>query len=284
MWDFLNSNIAILIGEESLNSFLWMSLVIMGRIACILTGLVKFIPDGVIFGILPVAIISMCSSFNFFPSSSALFLPLPVRLTESVMGRLNPQELLVLIPAHVFGSLMSITCASVLSSSISGLSDLAFQPIAFNQPPTISLYMLEIFLTTCFIISLIVLPQLFEVNRLNPSLIWIPLAAINLIGGNILTFNPVGIYTLWFVNNGSTWSLGTRLLNKAAVYASSFLGRDIITNTVYNSTSTQTFLTSPHSYLSIGHIIAPMAAAIIAGIICNCIFPDDPTTWLRKRG
>jgi len=195
-------------------------------------------------------------------------------------SRLNPQELMVLIPAHVFGSLMSITCASVLSSSISGLSDLAFQPIAFNDPPTILLYMLEITLTVCYIVSLIVLPQLFEVNRLNSSLIWIPLTAINLVGGNILMINPVGIYTLWFVNNESTWSLGNRLLNKATIYVTSLLGRSFISKSDIDNNP---FPTSPHSYLSTGHIIAPMAAAIIAGIICNCIFPDDPSTWLRNR-
>ena len=147
-------------------------------------------------------------------------------------SRLNPQELMVLIPAHVFGSLMSITCASVLSSSIAGLSDLAFQPIAFNEPPTILLYMLEITLTVCYIVSLIVLPQLFEVNRLNSSLIWIPLTAINLVGGNILMINPVGIYTLWFVNNESTWSLGNRLLNKATIYVTSLLGEVLSPNPI----------------------------------------------------
>jgi len=87
MWDLLNKNITLFIGEESFNSFVWMSLVIMSRITFILTGLAKFIPDGVVFGILPVIIISIFSSLNYLPSSaSSLFLPLPVRLTESVMG------------------------------------------------------------------------------------------------------------------------------------------------------------------------------------------------------
>lgn len=40
---------------------------------------------------------------------------------------------------------------------------------------------------------------------------------------------------------------------------------------------------SQRAYLPAGHILASIFAAILAGILCNYLFPDDPSTWQRLR-
>lgn len=136
----------------------------------------------------------------------------------------------------------------------------------------------EIIFGALYIVVLIVLPQFLEVNRMNPSLVCLPVIPISLLlkgsSHSSFLFNPCIHYTFWLTRHGSAWTILSKILNKIIVLMP-FLG-DIL------GAEADPTLVPGDMPLPVGHILTPIIAAILAGIICNYFFPDDSTSWLRK--
>ena len=128
-----------------------------------------------------------------------------------------------------------------------------FEPIVYSAHDSswfIGL-VIEIFVVFMYIVTIIVLPAILEVNKLNSRLLSIPTLPLFLFcraPDKTITFNPAAVYALWYVNRnvvGSTDALG------------------------FNP-------------LQLEHLVGPIIGAILAGLFCNYAFPDDPTTWIRS--
>ena len=104
------------------------------------------------------------------------------------------------------------------------------------------LQVMAVFLYTS---SVIILPELIEVNRLNSKLLSILISPIMFLrcNGFWCHFNPCIIYALWYINKAP------------GDY-------------------------SPFSYSIIG---SQIAGSLFAGLFCNIFFPDNPTCWLRRE-
>lgn len=69
------------------------------------------------------------------------------------------------------------------------------------------------------------------------------------------SFNPAAVYALWYVNRNSI-TTPTNILASTSAYN--------------------------NSQIPIDHIIAPMIGAVLAGLLCNYYFPDNPACWKRN--
>ena len=91
---------------------------------------------------------------------------------------------------------------------------------------------------------ILVLPYLLDINRLSRAWINIPFLPLSAFHPAV-TFNPGIAYGLWFVQNCS--------------------------------------LLKSVTSLPMERIIGPFVGAVLASVLCNLYFPDDPTSWTRKR-
>lgn len=91
----------------------------------------------------------------------------------------------------------------------------------------------------------LVLPYILEINRIRKELLSIPILPLFFLKFpyETSTFNPTIIYALWFVN--------------------SYTGSKIA--------------------LPTERLIGPILGAILAGLFCNKYFPDDASSWSRKK-
>lgn len=107
---------------------------------------------------------------------------------------------------------------------------------------------MELVVSFAYCLILLVVPHLFEVNRVSTKLVALTMLPVFLIKAPVFcsTLNPSIIYGLWYLHNSSS------LLN--------------IMNT-----------------LPFEHIVGPILGAVLAGLVCNVYFPDDPKSWTRSR-
>jgi hypothetical protein len=123
---------------------------------------------------------------------------------------------------------------------------------------------------------LIVVPQILEINRLNPTLVCAPIVPISFFSASTFQFNPCALYTLWLTSNGPVWIEFTKKIARMTPYLSTVIQG-------YYGDSTIEVQPLQRTYLPTGHILASIFAAILAGILCNYFFPDDPSSWVRLR-
>lgn len=128
-----------------------------------------------------------------------------------------------------------------------------FEPIVYSHHDSSWLagLLIEIFVVFMYIVTIIVLPPILEVNKLNSRLLSIPTLPLFLFcraPDKTITFNPAAVYALWYVNRNVSGSNGSGAFNP----------------------------------LQLEHLIGPILGAILAGLFCNYAFPDDPTTWIRS--
>jgi hypothetical protein len=127
-----------------------------------------------------------------------------------------------------------------------------FHPVVFNAAALNTGVLVEAFAVFCYVLIVIVLPELIEVNKLNPkflSLVLFPFMFLRN-NGNWCTFNPSVVYALWYVNR---------------VYSGGMYS----------------YYDLP-SALQLLHIVAPFLGAVAAGLFCNYLFADSPTSWRRR--
>ena len=174
---------------------------------------------------------------------------LPIRLTESILGRITPARLAIIIPAHFLGCIVGVIMFKILIP-ILRLSDDVLKPITYGPNNWmfgwIYALSLESLLICIYICIVIALPVMLELNKISPLLLSLPIIPLMffMLPDQGSTFNPAAIYALWYANGGKTLF---------------------------------------DSELQPEHIIAPMIGSICAGIICSRYFPDDPNSWKQKQ-
>lgn len=128
---------------------------------------------------------------------------IPCRVAETLVGRLTPRELAVVIPVHFLGAIAGAALAKVLLPSAYGLSNHAVDPIIYSEGHA-WLYDLakEVVVNAFFTVIVLVLPQLLRLNRLPcPGLLTLlalyPLfnAAVGA-SGTASAFGPDVVYAL----------------------------------------------------------------------------------------
>lgn len=132
-----------------------------------------------------------------------------------------------------------------------------FHPVVYNTATNSYGLLVEAFAVFCYVLIVLVLPELIEVNKLNPKFLSISMLPIMFLrhNGNWCTINPSVIYALWYVNR---------------VYSNA--------NGAYSLYS----LYDLPSVLQLLHIVAPFLGAVAAGLFCNYLFADSPTSWRRR--
>jgi hypothetical protein len=128
---------------------------------------------------------------------------------------------------------------------------------------------------------IIIAPQILEVNRLNPTLVCVPIVPISFFSASTFKFNPCALYSLWLTSNGPVWIELIKAIAKKVVILIPYLGAAMQFSDV--DSVIKDIQPSQRTYLPTGHILASIFAAILAGILCNYFFPDDPSTWQRLR-
>lgn len=124
-----------------------------------------------------------------------------------------------------------------------------FQPVVFSALRLHYGLLIEAFAVFAYVLITLVLPELIEVNKLNHQLLSVVLFPLLLLrnDGSWCTFNPAIVYALWYVNRATSGSL-----------------YDV------------------PSVLQLLHIVAPFLGAVLAGLFCNYMFPDSPSSWKRR--
>lgn len=116
---------------------------------------------------------------------------------------------------------------------------------------------IEVVVVFMYIVTVVILPDLLEVNKLNSRLVSLPTLPLIWLArapNKSITFNPAVVYALWYVN------------------------REVFPS------STSSLLSVPGAFpLQFEHLVGPVVAAILAGLFCNYVFPDDPSCWVRKN-
>jgi hypothetical protein len=91
---------------------------------------------------------------------------------------------------------------------------------------------------------MLTLPYLLDVNRIPKPLLNIPVIPLLFFRARC-AYNPSVVYALWYIQSCS-----------------------VLRNT---------------EGFPLTQIVAPLVAAVFAGVLCNIYFPDDPTSWTRRK-
>lgn len=145
----------------------------------------------------------------------------------------------------MFGAIFGVV---LFKSMLPFVPNEVVQPLQYQSTWWIQNLLMEIVVNFIYITILLVLPYIFEINRITTKLVSLPIVPLLLLKApfDTATFNPAIIYALWYVNSCSS---------------------------LYSNFST----------LPLERIIGPILGALFAGIFCNRYFPDDPNSWTRKK-
>jgi len=136
----LGSQTALLLGTESAAVTVWMLVVLSLRSVLASLGLLSLVPHGLVFA-LPLLMQLVDSVVPFLGDCLPL---LSLRITETVLGRIQTSKLAVMIPAHfigcvlgavVFKTLVPIAPVEVSGDNLWGMAiTLAHQPTLLSPP------------------------------------------------------------------------------------------------------------------------------------------------------
>lgn len=155
---------------------------------------------------------------------------------------------------NIFTYFISVTYSSYLICPTYFCSFKVFHPVVYHPVAFGMGVFLEAIAVFCYVLIVIVLPEIIEVNKLNPKFLSVIMFPIMFLrnNGNWCTFNPSVIYALWYVNRvnvGGAFSFANYALP---------------------------------SVMQLLHVVAPFVGAVAAGMFCNSVFADSPTSWRRR--
>lgn len=157
-----------------------------------------------------------------------------------ISGKVNPTRMLILIPAHLLGSIFG---AVALKMIFPFLPSEVLRPLVFPSHNVFMTFFIETANHFFYCLILLVLPYLFDINRINSKWILLPLLPILIVP--YCTLNPGLTYALWYLRNCC-------ILINARI-------------------------------LHMERIAGAIAGAVLAGWVCNVYFPDDPKAWTRLQ-
>lgn len=182
---------------------------------------------------------SFASTWILYPIRDN-FGPIPnlsCRICETVMGRISIRELAIIFPIHFFVPTFGVYALRVILPK--ALEGYAIDPITYSESnPWLVDFLREIFITTLFVVGLLIIPALLQINGIKRGYALLALYPLysfsvdaNLTGS---VFSPNMLYALRFVNK---------------------------------------YEEVPFAQWS--HVLGPMIGGIIAGRIMRSTFPDE---------
>lgn len=291
LWNILGKKLSLLFGRESARAAIWMFIVLLLRMIVKVLRLDSIIPHGFIFAFpLLVQLVG-----SYVPFMADCFPLLPIRLAESILGRISPGRLTLIIPAHFFGSILGVAAFSTIFPFA---PTAVFEPITYDRRSWFYTLLVETTLVCVYSTIIIALPEILIVNKLPLKFLSIPIIPLMFIGvpDSGCSFNPAAVYAMWFVAGGSStsWtstysSLISSFLSlvpaSLSSHLSTFIALPLSSSSSSSSSnplsSSSSASTSAERILQQEHLIAPILGAIAAGLICNRFFPDDGS-WKRR--
>lgn len=111
LFDLLGKSTALRFGRECASATIWMLCILLIRSALSTVGCLSLVPNAFVFA-LPFLIQLLVS---FFPFMSKCFPLLPVRIAETVLGRMEIAHLvMVVLPSHLIGCIMGVVLFKAL--------------------------------------------------------------------------------------------------------------------------------------------------------------------------
>lgn len=172
----------------------------------------------------------------------------PTRISEMMLGRMSPRELVVILPVHFIGSVISAFILRVILSPFTFfLSDsIDVHPIVYSdRNPWLVDLTAEILVTAAFTVSILVLPELFKLNSIPR--VFIPFAMY-----------PIFSYSVDIQGMGSIFS-------PSAFYALQCVTR-------YEEVS----------FRQKSHLFGPVLGGVLGGYVMSVFFPDPPKEDVRN--
>ena len=171
---------------------------------------------------------------------------LPVRIAEAVLGRLSLGNLSWVILGKFSGALLGVEAvrAMPIGGGYEHEQSSYFGPVEYPHDRLIFNFAFEALITACFVVVILVVPELWKINKqptsflrkeLFTALVLTPFYLINVGGGFGSTFSPESLYAL--CSYGSRGSLPV----------------------------SQTL-----------HLVGPLLGSLLGGWIMLTCFPDDP--------
>mmetsp|Transcript_17271 Transcript_17271/g.16604 ORF Transcript_17271/g.16604 Transcript_17271/m.16604 type:complete len:246 (-) Transcript_17271:112-849(-) len=193
LWEILGKKHFLCFGKECISACIWMIFSLFFRTILIFLRLDSYIPAGFIFAF--PYFIQMIG--GYVPIMHEIFPILPNRLTDSILGRITPSNLLVIIPSHFMGCMFG----TVLFKCVCPIA-LVFEPIIYSPDFWFQGMITESIVMCMYICTLIAMPEILEVNRLPAYLCSLPMFLLMLVKvpdrGSAL--NPAASYALWYVS------------------------------------------------------------------------------------
>jgi hypothetical protein len=184
---------------------------------------------------------------------------LPIRVTETVMGRFSLRDLAIILPIHLSSSVLAMMFLSKVILFVTPLKEvqaLSFSPIVYTEKEDIASWMfgliMEIFANALLCIPILVLPVLFSLNG-------IPLALRPIIASQFMNFT-----SKWFHVDHKG---GTSTYSPTLFYGLYWI-HSSITN---NKKQLQTIIPWEQSC----HLIGPLLGGQLGGILMKTFFPDS---------
>lgn len=295
LFDLLGRRTSLSVGRECASSLIWMLCILsirwaLGMLSRVpVVGFLSQVPHAVVCA-LPLLMQLLDSYFSFIGECFPL---LPVRIVETVLGRMSVSWLaLVVVPSQFVGCVMGIVVFKTLlpfavvevgfsSIFLSIFFFLTFSSGKTSPPPKppphqikthvqpltppstnvgaggLASMGLEAALLCAYSCLVIAIPELLQVNRASRLLLSLPVGLVLLLAAaadSRFCFHPTAGGALWLVD---------RL--DAAVTAG-------------HGGS----LTIDQALVPLEGFMGPALGGIIAGLVCLKYFPDDPASWKRK--
>jgi len=240
LWNLLTRSSCLSFGKECGSVIVWILLTLTLRTLVILLHIDSYIPTGFVF------------AFPFFMQICVKYIPslfhtvplLPVRFAQTLIGKTNPMNLLVLIPAHFLGA---VTAVVIFRTVFPFLPNKVYDPIFYQPTWWVENLAFESLWNFFYVLIMLTAPYLLQVNRINKIFLSLPLIPLFFLASPAQTssFNPAIVYAFWFIKGCSS---------------------------LYMNSST----------IPIDRIVGPLIGAIIAAVVSNMYFPDDAASWKRN--
>lgn len=173
LWQFFSSKLLSTYASESASACIWMIVITLLRSLVLMLGYdTSYFPLVEVVAACPLFAQSIMVAFPFMTDYPLL----PVRIAETVMGRLSPMALIAAIPAQIIGNVMGLVIFKTLCPFA---PNAAFEPVSYSDDssawwsciPCLMRVVGSVFMYVCV---LLVVPDMLQVNKYSTRLLSIP--------------------------------------------------------------------------------------------------------------
>jgi hypothetical protein len=182
------------------------------------------------------------------------------------IAKIKYTNIIVIIFAHFLGCIFGV---AVFSFIFPFAPLYVFQPLDYSDGSSdiygLIIETVVVCLYTCIIIAL---PELLKINKLSPYLVSVPIVPL-IYYGVPSEFNPAASFALWYIDSRSNINDNIN---------------DVISHDTNETIIVQLLRGQNNAILEFisvihkEHIIGPIIAAVMAGLICTIYFPEDSSS------